>query len=59
MKPDKLAELVRVLSLVQARAEIYFPALDFRKKKTLEKSSDCSLVHIANNCLKNRRGSLF
>lgn len=42
MKPDKLVELVRVLSLVQARAEIYFPALDFRKKTTLRKAQ---IVH--------------
>lgn len=32
MKLDKLVDLVCVLSLAKARAEIYFPGLDFRKK---------------------------
>lgn len=59
MKLDELVEVVCVLSFIKARAKIYFPASDFRKKKNLEKSSDCALVHMANDCLVSETGTYF
>ena len=58
MKLGEMVELVPVLRLIEARAEIYFPALNFRKKN-LEKSSNCAPVHIASDCLVSEAGIYF